>query len=500
MNKLNKLYAAMLESWGCTFTDDYAITLNTNGLSVPVKVDGKQTYLPTSDNLNGVTIGKVFFHPACESIMSKETEMFKVIRKLTTAKLHTTFQSVFEVLCAVAGKKSGKTLSGKMLESLEPFKNLSKDVKLEVIDIIKAISIVVDDQSGFDTRLINFSLIKGGKTDNDETAYYTATPSFPFYTELYRVVSQNEHLKPSDRVTFNNKSVTMQALNTVIALFELALPACVDPSRKKYSATSSDAARLVAYLHSYGLVASDLNGLIGKFRKEFDSIGVYGIDLDWISDLDEIGEIKGLIPALDYNNYNLTAVPETAVNNRISSYNPLHGMFNDTNQNNNQHQVQHNVAPHTGNAPKVPDALPGETYIGSEYSPHNGIYEYKFQQQTGMIRVKRLAEDGRFISEDFQYPQNGQQNGMMPNGMMNPAMMGMMMNGMMNGMGNMMPLVGMNGNGNMVRDPYTGNFVPAGNNNNNGMSNNNMGTALGNMGFPDNNNNGLIMGGVNNGY
>lgn len=495
MNKLNKLYAAMLESWGCTFTDDHAITLSTNGLSVPVKVDGKQVYLPTSDNLNGVTIGKVFFHPACESIMSKETEIFKVIRKLTTAKLHVTFQSVFEVLCSVANKKSGKTLSGKMLEQLEPFKGLSKDLKNEVVDIIRAISITVDDQAGFDTRLINFSLIKGGKTDNDETAYYTATPSFPFYTELYRALSQNEHLKPSDRVTFNNKSVSMQALNAVGALFELALPACVDPSRKKYSATSSDAARLIAYLHSYALVASDLNALIGKFRKEFDSIGVYGINLDWVSDLDEVGEIKGLIPALDYNNYNLTAVPESSANsNRITSYNPLHGMFNDSGSNsNNNRQSSHGQQSQPQNGPKVPDALPGETYIGSDYSANNGIHEFRFQQQTGMIRVRRLAEDGRFISEDFQYPQNNQGMAMSP--MMNPAMMGMMMSGMQNGM---IPLVGMgnmNG-GNMVRDPYTGTFVAANNNgvSNNGMNNNN------NLGFPDYNAGGLSIGAVDNGY
>lgn len=275
MNKLNKLYEAMLKSWGVSFTEDYALMLNMGGVEVPVKVDDKQTYLPTSENLNGMTIGKVFFHPACESIMSKETEIFKVIRKLTAAKIYSTFQPIFDVIVSVAGKKSGKTLNGKMLEQLEPFKSVTKAVRQEVVEIIKMISITLEDQS-IDTRLINFSLIKGGKTDNDETAYYTATPSFPFYTELYRTVSQNEHMKHSDRLTFNGVNVSMQALQIVIALFELAMPAVIDPSRKKYSATSPDAARLIAYLHSYALVASDLNSLIGKFRKEFDSLVFMG--------------------------------------------------------------------------------------------------------------------------------------------------------------------------------------------------------------------------------
>jgi hypothetical protein len=489
MNKLNKIYEAMLKSFGCKFTEDYAVVLNMSGVDVPVKVDHKQMYLPTSENLNGVTIGKVFFHPACESIMSKETEVFKVIRKLTAAKIYSVFQPIFDVILNVAAKKSGKTLSGKMLEQMEPFKAVTKTVKQEVYDVIKTISIDIEDQ-GIDSRLINFSLIKGGKTDNDETAYYTATPSFPFYTELYRVVSQHDHLKPSERVTFNGQNVTMQALNVVIALFELALPSCVDPSRKKYSSTSPDAARLIAYLHSYALVASDLNALIGKFRKEFDAIGIYGIDLDWISDLDEIGELKSLIPAMDYNNYNLTSSPDTAnsVNtNRISSFNPAAGLFSMGGGNNNHVTHQTNTPPA---APKAPDALPGEHYLGAEYSQNNGIYEYKYQQQNGMIRVKRLAEDGRFISEDFQYPQNNGNVGMPMN--MNPMMMNpMMMNQMMMANANLVPLVGMNqgGNGSFVMDPYSRQPVMS-----NGLVTNN---GLSQSAFPQDNG---MYNGVNNGY
>lgn len=477
MNKLNKLYEAMLKSWGCVITEDGAIMLNFAGTEVPVKVDDKQTYLPTSENLNGVTIGKVFFHPACESIMSKETEIFKVIRKLTSAKIYAVFQPICEVLFSVANKKSGKTLNGKMLDQLEPFKIASKSVKQEVIDIIKTISITIED-TGVDTRLINFSLIKGGKTENDEAIYYTATPSFPFYTELYRTVSQNEHLKPSDRLSFNNLNVSMQAMRTVISLFEIALPACIDPSRKKYSATSQDAARLVAYLHSYGLVVSDLNSLIGKFRKEFDSIGIYGIELDWLADLDEIGEIKKLVPSLDYNNYNMTSSSEAPAANggaRISSYNPLAGVIN-TNSSMMPGQGSSNVP---ANAPKIPDSQPGETYIGCEYSPNNGIYEYKFQQSSGYVRVRRLAEDGRFISEDFINPlqNNMANNGMINPNMINPAMIAGMINSGLMGSG--IPLLGMNNNGGagMVKDPYNGNWVPAngGGMNNNGYNNNNNG-------------------------
>lgn len=474
MNKLNKLYEAMLKSWGCQFDEHAAIYLNFGGTEVPVKVDDKQVYLPTSENLSGITIGKVFFHPACESIMSKETEIFKVIRKLSSAKIYAVFQPIFEVLVAVASKKSGKTLTGKTLEMLEPFKAVTKAVKQEVIDLIKTISITLED-TGLDTRLITFSMIKGGKNEDDQPIYYTATPSFPFYTELYRTAAQNEHLKANERISFNNLNVSMQAVRTLIALFEAALPACTDPSRKKYSVTTSDAARLVSYLHSYSLVVSDMNSLIGKFRKEFDSIGIYGIDLDWVSDLDEISEIKGLVMPLDYNNYNVTSAPETPAANsgaRISSYNPLHGVMNTASSQMGVPAQQ--VASAPVEAPKIPDALPGEQYLKCDYIASSGIFEFKFQQANGMIRVRRLAEDGRFISEDFQNPMQAQmgQPGMMNPGMvnpmmMNPAMMNPMMNpAMMNPMmqGSGIPMIGIGpqqvGPAGMVFDRYSNTWIP----------------------------------------
>lgn len=511
MNKLNKLYEAMLKSWGCVFDDQSAISLNFSGTSVPVKVDDKQVYLPTSENLSGITIGKVFFHPACESIMSKETEIFKVIRKLSSAKIYAIFQPIFEVLVSVASKKSGKTLTGKTLELLEPFKAVTKAVKQEVIDLIKTISITLED-TGLDTRLITFSMIKGGKNDDDQPIYYTATPSFPFYTELYRTAAQNEHLKGNERITFNNLNLSMQAVRTVIALFEMALPACTDPSRKKYSVTSSEAARLVAYLHSYSLVASDMNSLIGKFRKEFDSIGIYGVDLDWVSDLDEIAEIKGLVPALDYNNYNMTSAPETPAANsgaRISSFNPMANVMNTASVQPGMVIPQATTAA-PGNAPKVPDALPGEQYQGCDYNPSSGIFEFKFQQANGMIRVRRLAEDGRFISEDFQSPMMMQQNGMPMNGMVamqQPMMMQqqpmmMMNNGMMMSpqMGSGIPMVGIGnggGNGGMVWDRYTNSWIP-GNPAMNNMNNNNNGGFQNNSGIPNTMDMGFGSAGINN--
>lgn len=460
MNALNVIYQSMLKSWGVTFTPDYELILNMAGQEVPVKVDDKQVYLATNDNLNGITIGKVFFHPACESVMSKETEIFKVIRKLTCARIYQIFQPIAQVLFIVAEKKTGKTTTGKMLEKLEPFKNASKELKEDVLTLIKGIGITLEG-NGIDNRLINWNLIKGGKNDQDQHVYYTAIPDFPYYTELCRIVAQNNHVKPNTKLNFNNAKVTKAAMELVIYLFEMVFPSCLDTSLASYSVVSPDAARLTAYLNSYGLVASELNSLISKFRKDFDAIGIYGIELDWLSDLDSLGEYKGLIPPLDYNNYNVNTsgdnVGSRAPTKAVNTYNLFGGSS----------QEILNQSTSAVKQPPVPPARPGEHYLNCEYTESSGIFDFKFQMPGGMIRSVSLTEDGRIIKEVILNPAMTQMGGMnnIPLGGMSDPRLLIAMAQMQNS--NIPPLMGMGGPGGFVRDLYSGQLVPVNGGNNN---------------------------------
>lgn len=390
MNELNKIYEAMLKSWNTTLTSDAQLMLLMGGQEHPVRVDDKFVYLPTSDNLNGVTIGKVFFHPACESIMSKETEIFKVIRKLTVAKIYSIFQPIASVLFTVASKKSGKTLSSKMLEQLEPFKLASKETRDELIELVKTVSVTLEG-TGVDTRLINWNLIKGGKDENERHIYYTATPSFPFHSELSRYLLQNP---AAERITFAGTTVSRAAAQLMIHLLEMAFPAINDPSSCSYSTTSPDAARLIAYLNSYALVASGLNSLIGKYRKDFDAIGIYGIELSWSSDLDMLPELKGLVPPLDYNNHNVReAQPRQDTNQMLNSV--LNTNSQQPQQQYVQPQQQQSRAP---NPPIQPSPRGSESYVGVDYL-ENGLFEYRYRQTDGSERVSVVDESGRFIQE-----------------------------------------------------------------------------------------------------
>lgn len=472
MNQLNSIYQSMLKSWGVSFTPDYELILNMVGQEVPVKVEDKQVYLPTNDNLNGVTIGKVFFHPACESVMSKETEIFKVIRKLTCARIYQVFQPIAQVLFAVAGKKTGKTTSGKMLEKLEPFKNATKEIKEDVLTLIKGIGITLEG-TGIDNRLINWNMIKGGKDDQDRHVYYTAIPDYPYYLELCRVVAQNDHIKENGKLNFNGSKVSKAAMELVIYLFEMVFPSCLDSSIASYSVVSPDAARLTAYLHSYGLVVSELNSLISKFRKDFDTIGIYGIELDWLSELDSLGEYKGLIPPLDYNNYNVTTtgdnVGSRAPSKQINTFNLFGGSTQQTLQ-----QASTTNAP--VKQPNTPAARPGEHYMGCDYIESNGVFEFKFQMPGGLIRSVSVTEDNHIINELVINPAMNNMNGFggLGNGLggMNDPRV-LLALAQMQQNNNIPPLMGMGGgNGGFVRDPYTGQMVPTGGN---GYNNNNGG-------------------------
>ena len=69
----------MLKSWGVKIHEDGRLGVVYNGEETPIKVEGIPLYLPLSEILDGNTMDKTFFHPACENMLSKETEVFKII-------------------------------------------------------------------------------------------------------------------------------------------------------------------------------------------------------------------------------------------------------------------------------------------------------------------------------------------------------------------------------------------------------------------------------------
>lgn len=411
MNKLNKIYKAILESLGCTIKDDHSIVMCNKGEEYPVKVDGKQVYLPVTAALNEVTIGRAFFHPACESITSKETEMDKVLRKLITSTLYFSFRPIADVLMRVAQKKTTKTLPSVLVEQLDPIAKVTKETMGEVIDLIKRIAFTTEFE-GVDTRIIALTVTRGGKTENDERVYYRCTPSFPYYKELTRVLNQNSRLAddPKALVIFGEHKYSYQALFLVQRIFDIAIPCVNDPSRAEAVSTTQTAARMCAMLRCFGYIVNEINTIVGKFRKEFDAVGMYGIDVSWIEDLDNLPELVGLVPPMEYNNYNTVArKQETGLENMydpfgISGINSVDNTINRqmtaaTQVPGQQPAAQPQPTQADIEGAPAPKPKPGESYIGMTVL-QNGLFEYRYQSGN-IIRVTCVNENGKEFQENF---------------------------------------------------------------------------------------------------
>lgn len=404
MNKLNKLYKSILEALGCSIKSDYSIVMANNGNEYQIKVDRKQVYLPVSDALNVVDLNRAFFHPACESIASKETEMDKVLRKLITSSLYFSFRPIADVLFKAATKKSTKTLSSNLVELLAPLRNADKEVMEEVVDLVKRISMATE-YDGVDTRIIALTISRGGKTDNDEHIYYRCVPSFPFYAELVRVINQNSELamEPKTKIIFGDHKYSYQAAQCVALIFEIAIPSVLNPARAEAVSITQTGARMCAMLRTFGYIANEINTIIGKFRKEFDAIGVYGLEVGWVEDLDNLPDIAALVPPMEYNNYNTASKPSSPEQDQV--YNPF-SIQRVESQRSVSSQVTETPAEPKKDTVDVnrPPARNGETYIGMN-ALANGLIEYRFQVNN-IIRVVCVNSDGKVITENFTNANN----------------------------------------------------------------------------------------------
>jgi len=305
MNQLNKLYEAMLLSWGAIIKDEGKIVFSVDGQEYPLRIDNMSLHLPLSEVLDGNCIEKVFFHPACENITSKETEVFKLIRKMTGMKLLDTFRHIPVVLFQVASGKAKSTWNQRTLDLLEPLKNTKQTVRQEVNKLFARMHIELDE-NGLDNRFIHFKTTKGGGLSkvSGERVYYKTKPSFPFYAEIVRRLARSEGQADNQTVEINNHSVSRGALKIAAHLFQVILPAVLSPDDEEYESTTPVAARLISYLGCYAQIAEQMNKIQNTFRADFDKVNQYPINLSWTEMMEELPDIYRQVPMMDYNSHN----------------------------------------------------------------------------------------------------------------------------------------------------------------------------------------------------
>lgn len=463
MNALNKLYEAMLLSWGCLIKEGSQIVFKIDGKEYPITIDGQELYLPVSDVLDNNCVGKVFFHPACENITSKETEVFKIIRKATTMRMLDVFRNIPAVLFQVAGRAAKSTWNQRTLDLLEPLKNVKQPIIKEVSKLFARMEPELDE-NGLDNRFIHFKTSKGASTSKitGQKIYYKTKPSFPFYTEIVRRLARSEGQPDNQTIELNNHSVSRAALKVAAHLFQVIIPAVSDPDSVETEATSSVASRLTSFLLCYAEIVDEMNRVQNTFRADFDKVGLYPIDTSWTEYLEELPDIWRQVPVMDYNSHNTqeeAAVSNTSVGNimAVSSQNP---------QNSNHHHQQSNQMPQPGNIVNGYDVSPPPMVAGDKWLKYeidyanNKVIHHAINTINNNPVVYTNSSKGNFLYR--------QENAIVQNAM-NQLMSGM--GGVGGGMGGIAGAT-MMGNG-MVMLP-NGNMIPqavymammGGNNNN----------------------------------
>lgn len=378
MNELNKLYSAMWKSWNGIVEDSGKMLVKVGEEKLPITIDGQELYLGLSELIDSKAGNRVFFHPACENITSKETEVFKVIRKVTVMKLLFTFMRYPAIVIPIAARKPKKAWRQDIVDILQPLKNIKKPAINEINKLFQLMTIENDNEA-HDCRFIHIKTTKAGaRSKTGAKVYYTAKPSFPFYNELAKKLARSTGVSDNQEVEVLGTTITMGALQAIVHLFETCIPGVNNPDDYAYESFDPVAARLTAYLGCYSLVAEDLNRIQNIFREDFDNLGPGRIYLDWIEDMEQLPDIWRQIPTMDYNSHNTQQEVDVSVS-RVNGLFDITSNNNGSNVNNtnynNQQQIQQqsqNTVNVNNNIVSTPqgdfDVTPPMMFNGDSYS------------------------------------------------------------------------------------------------------------------------------------
>lgn len=428
MNELNRLYDAIHKSWNGKVDKDFKMSVMLSGTEYPLRIDERDMYMPSAEALNKDSDKKVYFHPLCENILSKETEVFKLIRRLVSIRLLSVFRDMLVPLFDVASKEPKRSWNQKVRDVVHPLKKVKASVRNEVFNLMSKMSVEIEDN--VDNRFIHIKTTKGGKTSKGhaERVYFKAKPSYPFYEALQRAATRFEGEPNNKQIEVNNIPLSMEALGIAIHLFDVILFDDQTMLTAEYEATLPVAARFTAFMTCYADIAEQINHAQNMFRADFDKQNVSAIDVSWQEMLDEAPDFYRQVPELDYNSHNVYNEQSEASNNAVSGFGSLLSIGSNPTVANVQTQTMANVTglASTTNVANtvqdirhvngieynftVPQMLNGDRYSRTELDQVNQRVLHYVVDSMNQIAIYVCTRMGTFIQR-----QGGQQQMQHPN-------------------------------------------------------------------------------------
>lgn len=250
---------------------------------IPVSVNKKRLVLPNQDILKlspwDTCIG---YNPFAEKLTRGESPVLKFTKDAITLRLNDLFGVVLKHMLTIAADPAlQKRVGPKVADLLKacPEANEKTIAKLDrLIDAVRR-----QPQHNF----IAMYLKHGGENG----ASRTCVVSFPVLEEL-----NNEEATEIFGVKFT--SAKDKDKGRIKGLIEQALG---ELESYTYGSDSPEAPYFHALLTSYYKVASQINGLLTKYKKVIEGADELKIDLSWVEGLDEFHKFRGQIPSLEGN-------------------------------------------------------------------------------------------------------------------------------------------------------------------------------------------------------
>lgn len=249
----------------------------------PASVNGKRLVLPTDAQLRaGFGDDVQPFHPLSENIARRgASEVQNYLQRNAKAQVTFYLERIAERLLAVAADPAlHKDLPPSCSEYLTKVPKADKK-SLKTFDDLMESSIA--------KKKVTTLYLKNGGSYQGQKYNRLCVVRFPLIEQL-----------EEDETKVNGVTLRKRDLETFSALLRYIVPFGDDPEEYSAGSNSKVAPFFDAFLRAYAKIAGRLNHMVKRYGKTLD-LQLKPIPLDFVDDLDDLGEYYGDIPPLRGN-------------------------------------------------------------------------------------------------------------------------------------------------------------------------------------------------------
>jgi hypothetical protein len=285
-----EFYTSVLGSVGARDVDgEGLLSVIYAGEEGSVAIGNKRLCLPTAQILReGNWEHRIAFHPLCEKINRTESPVLKLLKDVIGVRIDSIEKTLIKSLMHTAVSPAlHKGIGGPKPAA---YLRLLPDVTEKTY---KVLCKILDQIAKPEYRLVNFYLKFGG--DLELNASRTCVVSFPIYDDLDDTENKTVFGVPCD----------LKEKKKIKALLDYVFGDETVRATYSYGSSNPEAPFFHALLNSYAKVAAQINKLTEihskRLKEDVADFDIMTIDLDWVPELENFNQFRGMVPSLEGN-------------------------------------------------------------------------------------------------------------------------------------------------------------------------------------------------------